>query len=132
MENDNQYGQKNNAMQILGAILIIAGFYGLTLSIVNTVAFSKYPTEGVYSINIKGSPDEKREEDCRIIEDLNQIDNLTEEKKEAQKSNLDICWGGVSQERIKVKILDYTQSAVLFILGLMMFSLSFSLKKLKL
>lgn len=132
MESDNQSAQKNNVIQILGAVLIIAGFYGLTLSVVNTVAFSKYPTEGVYSINIKGSPYNKREEDCRIVEDLNQIDNSTEEKKEVQKSNLDICWGGVSQERIKVKILDYTQSTVLFILGLVTISLSFSLKKLKL
>lgn len=123
------HAQKNQLINFLGIILLLAGIYGLALSTVNTIAFSRYPTEGVYSLSLKGSSYNKREEDCRIIKDLGKIDNLTEEKQAAIKSNLDICWGGIVQERKKIQIWDFTQSAILFVLGISIFLISFSLKK---
>ena len=114
----------NSWILCIGVLLLLIGIYALSRTIINIVAFPKYPTTGVISINFSGvSPYTQKEGDCTYLrmyyKDDNKTTRLPTEEEKAQE-NLEIknCLASVTEVRDEAKVNDISQSTLFLFLGI--------------
>lgn len=107
----------------IGLILVLVGLYGSVRTIINLVAFDKYPQGGVLTFNFAGTPQYyQQERDCTYplsyyAQDGKPRAGTDEEKKNEQKQK-ENCLEGVKDTRNQAKINDISQSLLFLFLGL--------------
>lgn len=113
----------NSWILFIGVILILIGSYALCRTLVNFVAFPKYPTTGVLTFNFSGyQAYSQREEDCSIpvtyyTEDGKSTRKPTDEEKEQDKISEQRCLSSVAEAREAAKVNDISQSSLFLFLG---------------
>lgn len=121
-------GKKTNQWILFVAVmLILFGIYGSVRTIINMVAFDKYPQEGVYpALPILSSRDYVpyygREADCTLYPMIYYTKDgatrpATEEEKIQEKKQQENCLEQVRESREKAKINDISQSVLFLFLG---------------
>ena len=108
----------------IGFILFLIGIYGSVRTSVNFLAFSRYPSQGVF--NMMGVPMYgPSEQDCinTMYSPPYPLDSgkISEEDrqmmKEQEKKQMDSCLNSVMQAREQAKVNDVSQSLLLLLLG---------------
>lgn len=113
--------KKNSVPQVivslLGLILLLIGIYGGARTIVNMKFFEKYPTTGIYSMY--GYME--REEDCEYPMTYSTPDGknrpATDEEKEAEMKQKEICLSRVTSSRANARVNDVSMSLLFVLLG---------------
>lgn len=129
MAGDVSSSRPNAWVTLIGLVLTLIGIYGSARTVVNLVAFPKYPTAGVLTFNFMGSgmyyP---REEDCMMQVGMDIVPypgetalTLSAEdkslRKEQEKKQQEICLSGVVVAREQAKVNDMSQSLLFLFLG---------------
>ena len=119
----------------LGVVLLLIGVYGTLRTVVNFIAFEKYPIGGVFSFGLAESTGQyQREADCvsgyyyptalyykedgmtprqPTIEE----ERLMVEQKQQTAIQLENCIAGVGEARDAAKVNDLSQSILFLLLG---------------
>jgi len=115
---------ENKISQLFGyiaVILLLLGIYSSVRTVINMLAFEKYPTTS--SLPFLGVPFYgPREEDCLTPflypqEDVVGSQMMPEENKLAQEKQKEICLRGVMETRETAKVNDISKSLLLLFLG---------------
>lgn len=129
MAGDVNSSRPNAWVTLIGLVLTLIGIYGSARTVVNLVAFPKYPTAGVLTFNFMGSgmyyP---REEDCMMQVGMDIVPYPGETalalsaedkslRKEQEKKQQEICMSGVVVAREQAKVNDMSQSLLFLFLG---------------
>jgi hypothetical protein len=106
----------------IGIFLILIGVYAAGRTVINIVAFPKYPTTGVLSTSLMGFvPYEQREEDCMYVQtyydEEGNVRTSTDVEREQEQMNTDRCLDSIQSSRDAAKANDIGQSALFLFLG---------------
>ncbi len=122
----------------IGVVLLLIGIYGALRTVINMVAFEKYPQTGVIGAvpwsGIQPAPSYQREQDCetsyvytpQLFYEKDGVTSRTpnadeklqmEQQKQLNDTQLKNCISGVKEARDVAKINDITQSLLLLFLG---------------
>lgn len=128
-----QNNTKNSWVVFIGFVLALVGVYGCARTMINMIAFEKYPQEGVYPALPFFQPAYPtyfgREGDCLANYGINypmydasgKPVKQTEEEKAEQKKQQEIqkqnCLDGVKESRDKAKVNDISQSLLALFIG---------------
>lgn len=109
----------------IAVVLLLLGVYGSVRTLINFVAFSKYPPYGIYTLSfmIPGyyGP---REQDCNYNYPQTYFSpdgkprTPTKEEKEQERQQKQSCLDGVHESREQAKINDISQSMLFLTLGI--------------
>ena len=109
---------------LIGLILLLIGIYASARTIINFVAFPKYPSGGVLSPTFMGVPYiGPREEDCILYPPVYSEPGIafTEEQKtemkEQAKMQQQSCISSAKDAREQAKVNDISQSILFLVLG---------------
>lgn len=129
MVGDVSSSRLNAWVTLIGLLLLLIGIYASGRTVVNLVAFQKYPTAGVLTFNFMGSgmyfP---REEDCMMQVQMDIVPypgeteaTLSEEEKslqkEQEKQQQEICLSGIVDARKQARVNDISRSLLFLFLG---------------
>lgn len=132
MENIEPNKKTNQWILFVAVMLMLFGIYGALRTIINMVAFEKYPQEGVYpNLPILGGTGGGgygpyyggREEDCTAypmvyyMKDGYTTRKATDDEKAQEKKQQENCISQVTESRNKAKINDISQSVLFLFLG---------------
>lgn len=122
MSTETAQGKANTFITLLGVILLLLGIFGSVRTAVNLVAFSKYPTSGIFTINLTGIPPYyQRESDCTYPQTYYTPDGKpresTKEEKALAKQQEASCSTGVQNAREAAKTNDISTSLLFLFLG---------------
>ena len=117
-----QNNKSHSWILFIGIFLILIGLYATGRTVINILAFPKYPTTGVLNISMMGiAPYEQREEDCYYPQTYYDIEGklrtATPEEKEQEKVNEERCLSSVKSSREATKANDISQSVLFLFLG---------------
>lgn len=122
MTTESSQGKANTFITLVGVILLLLGIFGTVRTAVNLLAFSKYPTTGIFTINITGIPPYyQREEDCMFPQTYYTQDGKprgsTTEEQAQSKEQQRICLTGIRDSREATKTNDISTSLLFLFLG---------------
>lgn len=114
----------NSWILFVGVLLLLIGIYAFSRTIINMVAFPKYPNTGVLSMNFSGAPPySQREEDCIYSRLYYKDDGQTTrpptvEEKAQDTTDEKKCLSSVAEGRETAKVNDISQSTLFLFLGI--------------
>jgi hypothetical protein len=112
----------NTWVTFIGVVLLLIGIYATVRTAVNLVAFEKYPSTGVLTLNFSGMPAYmQREQDCFYPMTYTTPNGApraaTADEKENEKKQQEICLSGVADARENAKVNDISQALLFLVLG---------------
>jgi hypothetical protein len=122
-------------LSFIGVVLLLLGLYGAFRTLVNLIAFERYPQEAVFSLSSFQSDYTQREEDCATTYAYSlpiyyQSDNVTPRKATAeeaksdaayaaqQEQNKENCVTGLQEIRKAAMVSDISHSIIFLLLAL--------------
>ncbi len=107
----------------IGLILVLVGLYASARTVINLVAFEKYPQGGVLAFNFSGMTQYyQQERDCTYPQtyygDGGKPRAATEDEQRNEQKQKENCLDGVKDTRNQAKINDISQSLLFLFLGL--------------
>lgn len=124
MPNRSQKSKVPVWITFIGLVLVLVGLYATTRTIVNLVAFEKYPQVGVLTLSFTGMPQYyQQEKDCVYPQIYYSADGRTTrpgspEEKANEKIQQRNCLEGIKDLRNQAKVNDISQSLLFLFLGL--------------
>jgi hypothetical protein len=107
----------------IAIVLLLLGIFGTARTVINMVAFDKYPSTGVYAFSFM-MPGfyGQREQDCTYPQTYFTPDGKprtpSKEEKEQEKIIKQNCLDGVREAREQAKVNDVSQSMLFLTLGI--------------
>lgn len=105
----------------LALILFLLGMYAAIRTGMNMLLLKKYPSVGVFTLNLIGNPTGQREEDCIYTINYTNPDgsprkpNADDKKSEEEQQKR--CIDGIKEARDTARFNDINSSVVLLFLG---------------
>ncbi len=108
----------------IGLVLVLIGVYLSVKTIINYIAFNKYPTGGVLNLNLAGiTAYPQREQDCLspqiyYLPDGRTTRPASQEEKDNEKIQQKNCLDGIKDSREQAKVNDISESLLFLFLGI--------------